>query len=352
MHTQQKIAFTGIGLLGAAVLLAGCGGSSFSKQSFGTYPNTLPYAYGLEPVAAGGAGNAAGNQAFIEGSGLQSADGTKAFITGASAFVATTAVGATLPPNVDPNGTGSLPLGFSTGGSYVDAANQVGLAITPVFSVSPGASVVFRAALANGTSDAGVAPGITGATLTSTDPQLASIPGLTAGLPMTLNAIGGAFSSATYVTGTNQTPAPFTIPAATTTGLHTATVTVSDDAGRVTATTFIFPIVAASNVALFAQNVIADGQTVPAGKTATGTPITGGDTVTIDGAKGVGTYPAGYTPTIADPQGTVVFFVAPGTHTLVDTNVVPTTAKAAAVTTVTTQTIVIPASAAGTTIIQ
>ena len=123
---------------------------------------------------------------------------------------------------------------------------------------------------------------------------------------------------------------------------------MSDNAGRTTATTFIFPVVAAGNVAIFAQHVTADGQT----GTPKATAITPGDTVTIDGGAGLGTYPAGYPPTTADTQGTVIFFVAPGTHTLVDTNVVPATSTTPAVTTVTTQTITIPAAAAGTTIIQ
>ena len=207
--------------------------------------------------------------------------------------------------------------------------------------------MVFRAAIANGVANNAV-PGITGATLTSTDAQLAAVPGLTAGLPMSLDVVGGAFSNATYVTGTGGTAAPFTIPAATTDGIHTVVATVTDAAGRVTSTTFAFPVVTAANVCVFAQNITADGQT----GTPAATAIAAGDTVTIDGASGLGTYPAAYTPTVADPQGTVVFFVAPGTHTLVDTHTVAATATAAATTTTTTQTIVIPGSAAGTTIIQ
>ena len=115
-----------------------------------------------------------------------------------------------------------------------------------------------------------------------------------------------------------------------------------------TSTTFIFPVVTPATVCLFAQNITADGQT----GTPVATPIGAGDTVTIDGAAGTGTYPAGYTATKADPQGTVVFFVAPGTHTLVDTHAVAATATAAATTTTTTQTITIDPKSAGGTIIQ
>ena len=175
---------------------------------------------------------------------------------------------------------------------------------------------------------------------------------------MSLNVVKGAFANATYSTGTNGTDAPFTLPASTSAGLHTVVTTVTDSAARSTATTFIFPVVTASTVCLFAQNVTADGQTVASGKTATITPITPGDAVTIDGAAGSGTYPTGYKANVAVPQGTVVFFLAPGTHTLVDVTPVAavpakgTTPAVPATTTTTTQTIVIPATAAGTTIIQ
>ena len=354
MHKKQTLALTGIGMTGAAVLLAGCGGSSLSTQNLATRPNTLPYIYGLEPIAYYGAANDIGAQAFIEGSGFQAASGGQAFITGDTAFTATTGMGATLPVVADPNTTGTLPTVFSTKGQYVDAQNQIGTAVASVTAIPAGTSVFFRAAIANGIA-ASAASAITGATLTSTDAQLASVPGLTAGLPMSLNPVGGAFSNATYVTGTGGTPAALTIPASTTAGLHTVAATVTDAAGRVTSTTFIFPVVTPATVCLFAQNITADGQTATP---AVITPIGAGDTVTIDGAAGTGTYPAGFTPTKADPQGTVVFFIAPGTHTLVDVHQVAavpamgTTAAVPATTVTTTQTLTIAASAAGTTIIQ
>ena len=354
MHKKQTLTVTGISALGAAAaLLAGCGGNSFSKNSFGSFPNTLPYAYGVEPVALNGLGNNQGNQAAIEGSGIQGVSDSQAYITAASAFTAVTPLGATLPHKVDPAGGVALPVGFSTGGKYIDAGNQIGAAVASVAVVPAGTSIVFRAALANGSSSDNTAPGITSATLTSTDPQFASIAGLTAGIPMSLNVVSGPFSNATYVDGTGGTPLPFTIPASTPSGLYTMAVTVGDTAGRVTSTTFVIPVVAPANVALFAQNVTADGQPAPTkDKPTVITPITAGDTVTIDGAAGTGTYPAAYKPNIADPQGTVVFFVAPGTHILVDTTPVAATKTAAATTAVTTQTIVIPATAAGTTLIQ
>lgn len=351
MHKKQTLTLTGIGMIGAAALLAGCGGSSLSTENLAPRADTLPYIYGLEPIAYYGAANSIGAQAFIEGSGFQAASGGQAFITGDTAFAVLTGGGATLPGVADPNGTKSLPTVFSTGGQYADAQNQIGLKVASVAAVPAGTAVVFRAAIANGIAGRN-SPGITGATLTSTDAELASVAGLTAGLPMSLDVVGGAFSNATYVTGTGGTATPFTIPASTTAGLHTVAATVTDSASRSTSTTFIFPVVTPTTVCLFAQNITADGQTPAAGKTAVATPITAGDTVTIDGAAGTGTYPATYgSPTKPDPQGTVVFFIAPGTHTLVDTHPVAATKTAAATTTVTTQTIIIPATNADGTVV-
>lgn len=320
MHNKQTLTLTGIGMLGAAVLLAGCGGSSFSQSNLANHPNTLPYIYGLEPIAYYGAANVNGVSSVVEGSGFQAASGGQAFITGNTAFTATTPNGATLPGFADPNGTKSLPTAFSTTGQYVDSVNGSGSAVATVTAMPAGTSVIFRAAIANGVS-ANTASPITSATLTSTDAELASIAGLTAGLPMSLNPVGGAFSNATYAVGAAGAATPFTIPASTTAGLHTVAATVTDGAGRVTSTTFIFPVVTPTTVALFLQNfTVAVPATTSAAATTKASPITGGDTVTIDGGSGSGTYPANYAPTIADPQGTVIFFTAPGTHTVTETD--------------------------------
>lgn len=343
MNKKQKfVSVSGIGALGAAtLLLGGCGGNSFQKNTFGNYANALPAVYGIEPAAA--SSNLQNTLSFFETSGLGSADSKTAYITGATDFaVLKNPDKSTLLINVDPNGTGKIPLGFSVAGSYIDAASGAG---APVSAVQTGTSTVFRAALANGIS-ANNAPPISanGVTLSSTDPEW------TLGtLPMIFpnDKLTGPLSNGTYATGTGTTVTPFTLPF-TTSGIHTVIVSVTDDAGRQTATTFGMPVVKQTDVALFAQNVTADGQ-VGAPKA---TAIAAGDTVTIDGGPGLGTYPTGYAATTGDTQGTVVLFVAPGTHKLVDTNVVPATATAAAVTTVTTQTITIPASAAGSTIIQ
>ncbi len=311
MLKNQTRLSAGAGLLGAAaVLLSGCGGSSFSKNTFNNYPNTLPYAYGLEPVAYYGQGNAQGRQASVEGSGLQDATSGQAYITGASAFTIVTAQGASLAGLADPNGTNVLPLGFSPKGLYVDAVNQSGATPATVTSVVAGASVVFRAALANGSSSDNTAPGITGATLTSTDPALAAVPGLTTGLPMTLDVVGGAFSNATYVTGSGGAATPFTLPAGTPTGLHTVTVTVSDSAGRVTATQFEFPVVAAANAAVLAsiKGTVPDGS--PTDSTATVLSATATITAPVAGATD---------QAAIDTQNNVLLFAAPGKQTITAT---------------------------------
>lgn len=339
MHTKQKSSLAGIGVLSAvAVILSGCGGNTFSKNTFANYPDTLPAAYGIEPVIA--STNLQGpTTASLETSGLASADSTTPYLTGALDFAIITNVNsAKIADNIDPNKTGKVPLGFSTGGAFLAGATPAPTAVVT------GTSVVFRAALANGIADNGAsAISATGNTLSSTDPEWSL-----GTLPLTFNVIkNGPLANGTYVTGTGGNAAPFALPFKTS-GIHTAIVTVTDAAGRVTATVFEMPVVTPANVALFAQNIVADGQT----GTPAATPISPGDTVTVDGGAGLGTYPAGYSATTADAQGTVVFFIAPGTHTLVDTSVTPATATAAAVTTVTTQTIVVAPAAAGTTILQ
>jgi hypothetical protein len=370
-RTKHTVGLCVLGMT-ATFLLNGCGGSSFQKGTFGTYQNAVPAVYGLEGTGANG--NLTGNLGgpfFFETSGLGSADGNTAYLTTASDFaIAKNPNNATLLGGVDPNATGKVPLGFSgtigtpgpkgpagtlgTAGEYIDA-NSGGAAAHN--AVLPGTSVVFRAAISNGVSQSTrstIPITYNGVSLSSTDPQW------TLGtLPMTFNYSNvGPLANATYVTGTpvqsgNGTPTPFTLPF-TTTGVHTAVVTVTDDAGQQTATTFAIPVVAPVNVAVLLQNIIPDNADGTAG---TGSlVIAPGDTVTIDGGPGIGVYPAtGYNaatgqpsaPTIADGQGSVILFTTPGTHKVTDA-----TTDAKGNTTTVTQTLTIAASAAGTTIIQ
>jgi len=320
----------GLGVIGAgtALLLNGCGGSSFEKTTYGTYQNALPAAYGIEATAANGnISGPLGGPFFYETSGLSSADGSKAYLTAATDFAALkNPNGATLLSGVDPAATGKVPLGFSgtagtqgSAGDYIDANTAISPAVPS--AVAPGASVVFRAAISNGISSStrsAIPITYNGVSLSSSDPQWTL-----GSLPLTFNYNKtGPFANATYVTGTpvssgQGTLTPFAVPF-TTTGLHTVVLTVSDDAGQQTATTFAIPVVAASDVALLLQNI--DTGTQDAKKNEVFNPISAGDTVTVDGGPGTGVYPAGYKPTTADAQGTVILFVPAGAHSIVYTS--------------------------------
>jgi len=230
MHKRQKLSVAGIGAMGtAALLLSGCGGSSFQKNTFGNYANTLPAAYGIEPTAA--SSNVQASPTFFETSGLGSADSKTAYATAAIDFATLkNPDGSALAINVDPNATGKIPLGFSAGSFYIDSG--AGSAAAVPATVAPiGTSSVFRAALANGVS-ANNAPPIdgNGESLSSADPEW------TLGtLPMTFSSAGaGPLANGTYVTGTGGSAVPFTLPFKTS-GVHSVVVTVTDTAGRQTA---------------------------------------------------------------------------------------------------------------------
>lgn len=302
--------------LGAA-LLSGCGGNSFENTSYGTYQNALPAAYGIEATAANGnISGPVGGPFFYETSGIGSADGKTAYLTEASDFaVLKNPNSAKLLSGTDPNNTGKVPLGFSgnatvagTAGEYIDA-NTVANPAVPV-TVAPGASVVFRAAISNGVSSStrsAVPITYNGVSLSSNDPQWAL-----GTLPMTFNYLTtGPFANATYVTGTpvssgQGTPTPFTLPF-TTTGIHTVILTVSDDAGQQTATTFGIPVVASSDAAVLAGIAATVPAGLPKGTTATVTSATASITNPITGAAAQGT---------ADAQSIVLLFAAPGAQTL------------------------------------
>ncbi len=89
MHNKQTLTLTGIGMLGAAVLLAGCGGSSLSttEPCRPSQHASIHLRPGANRLLRRGERHA-GNQAFIEGSGFQAASGGQAFITGNTAFAA------------------------------------------------------------------------------------------------------------------------------------------------------------------------------------------------------------------------------------------------------------------------
>ena len=88
MHKKQySFAFLGFGAVGAALLLNGCGGSTFSKNTYGTYQNAVPAAYGIEATAANGnISGPLGGPFFYETSGLGSVDGKTAYLASALDF--------------------------------------------------------------------------------------------------------------------------------------------------------------------------------------------------------------------------------------------------------------------------
>ena len=311
--------FVSLGLaaagLAGALLLVGCGGNSFENTSYGTYQNALPAAYGIEATAANG--NISGQfQGFYETSGLGSVDGKTAYLTEASDFaIVKNPNGAILLSGTDPNGTGKVPLGFSgaagtagTAGQYIDA-NTASTPTIPT-AVAPGTSVVFRAAISNGVSSStrsAIPITYNGVSLSSNDPQW------TLGtLPLTFNyQKTGPFANATYVTGTpvqsgSGTPTPFTLPF-TTTGIHTVVLTVSDDAGQQTATTFGIPVVTPSDAAVLAGITA----TIPAGLPKSTTATVTSATAAITNA-----LPSAVAQATADAQNNVLLFAVPGPQTL------------------------------------
>lgn len=300
---------SGLCALGAALLLGGCGGSSFQTKTFGPPTPAGPAAYGLQGTAANPAITAqTGGPFFVEVSGLGSPDGAKVYLTAATDFQVISGAGPL--SDVDPNKTGKVPLGFSTGGQYIDSLTGGDTVATPE-AVAPGTPVVFRASISNGISADGKSIPIKydGVTLSSADPQW------TLGtLPMTFNFTNsGPLANGTYVTGQpvttgNGTPVPFTLPF-TTTGLHSLTVSVTDDNGQQTKTIYTIPVAQPSEVTVFAQN-IDTGTKGQDGKEAFQT-FEAGDKVSISNPV-AGTQ----AEATADQQGTVVLFTTPGAQTL------------------------------------
>ncbi|MDQ2686958.1 MAG: hypothetical protein M3Y28_03740 [Armatimonadota bacterium] len=323
--------------LGAALLLSGCGGvTSFQSKTFGPPTPAGPAAYGLQGTAANPSLTAqTGGPFFVEVSGLGSPDGSKVYLTAASDFKIISGAGPL--SDVDPNKTSKVPIGFSTGGLYIDSLTGGGTFATPE-AVAPGTPVVFRAAISNGISADGKSIPIkyNGVSLSSTDPEWTL-----STLPMTFNFTNnGPLANGTYVTGQpvttgNGTPVPFPLPF-TTTGLHSLTVSVTDDNGQQTQTTYAIPVAQPSDVTVFAQS-IDTGSKDKKGKEVF-QPFEAGDKVALS-APVAGTQG----DAVADQQGTVVLFTTPGARTLTYTSADGSTTY--------TQTLDL-SNAAGTTVIQ
>lgn len=355
-HSFMTLGFRTLGfgaaLAGTALLMSGCGGASVEKSSFGTYQNALPVAYGVEATAANGnISSPLGGPFFYETSGLGSADGSTAYLAAASDFtIVKNPNNATLLSGVDPNGTGKIPFGFSGTigsnpavpgfpGQYIDADT----ATTPIMptAVTPGAAVVFRAAISNGLSASARAPitiNPSGVSLSSQDPEW------TLGvLPLTFNYLkSGPFANATYVTGTpvtsgQGTPTPFNVPF-TTTGIHSVILTVTDDAGQQTATTFAIPVVKTSDAAVLASIQPTIPSDAPTGTTSS-----------VNSATAMITNPvAGVTAqTTADTQDNVLLFAAPGAQTITVTANVTIYDPSGTATSTVTQTATFPITLTG-----
>jgi hypothetical protein len=303
-----------ITLLGAstAAVLSGCGGATVNSGG-GAITNATPTVYGIN------------SDTGSTGSGIEFPQ-TAASASGSTTTTAGGIVGALSSTAIPIEG--AVPLGFPPGAYEADNATA-GQAVP---TSQP--SVVFRALVANGNAGNAVSP-ITGVTLTSPE-----VSGFTQTL--TFGSVGtGPAGSAGYATP------PFTLPF-TTSGVHQFTASVTDQGGKSSATVLGVVVVAPTDVALFVSSFDTGTTTQPPVTTPPTAPtevfntIAAGDTVTIDGGKGDGVYPTGYSINMPDANGNVVLFAAPGTHTVVETD---PTGKI-----INSNTFTLPATAAGTTI--
>ena len=322
-HAIRFLPLSGLGAALAAVL-SGCGGATTGGSAGVATPDSSPVIYGLNAQAAiGGTFNATSGLAYT------GSDGQTGVLTGATAYK--TDAGPGPLPAYQSNFSTGIPLGFPTGGAFL--TGPIGGALP---TASAGA-VVFRAYISTGTKGGNQVDLNTGSVV------LTSSESSTFSQPLTFDGAGigtGPLGQGQYTTATFALP-----PALATTGLHNLHTVVSDVAGQKSETDFAFAEVGPTDVALFLQS-FDTGKPDPKSKTTPPAdifaPITAGDTVTIDGGQGTGTYPTGYAATTADAQGTVVLFTTPGAHTVVETD-----SKGKVVQ---TSTFTLPATAVGTTI--
>ena len=313
---------------GLAAMLSGCGGATTNTSSFVATPDSSPVIYGLGAQAINGIAGV-----YNETSGLaytDSTSGTQIGVLTAATFFKTDNGPGPIPVYLKRfAATGGIPLGFAPAGTYITGASSVAL---PSASAN---AVVFRVYVSPG------AKGGSNTNINTSSLVLTSSEAPTFSQPLTFDLAGigvGPLGEGQYTTGT------FALPAALrTSGVHNLHAVVADTVGQQTETDFGVAVVAPADVCLFLQSLTTNvAATATTAATTATTAISPGDTVTIDGGKGTGIYPANATPTIADAQGTVVLFTQPGTHTLTETT------PAGAV--VQTETFTLAASTAGTTI--
>ncbi len=341
---RAVLPFAGFGI--AAAAFTGCGGATQNGANLSPTQNSGPVIYGV---------NANANRQIEsqETSGLSFTTGTTATngaVIGVTSYVTTHGPGplftyqSAYPNGVLSNGVTSspgVPLGFAAGAAYFNATSTIPVAAVPT---NYAGSLTFGAYASSGiVNNLSVDIIPSSIVLTSSESTTFSQP---------LTFIGAGNIGTGVLAQTQYQSAPFPIPPfMQTTGLHDLRTTIADVDGNSSTTDFAVATVDPASIALFLQSltvivpaVPAVGTTPPKPATLLTTAINPGDTVTIDGGKGTGVYPAGYTPTVADANGTVVLFTTPGTHTLTETD---PTGK----TIVQTEVSTLPASDAGTTLL-
>ncbi len=336
---RAGLPLAGLGIVAAA--LSGCGGATSGGATAIPTPDSGPVLYGINALAARSGSVTAG-----ETSGLSFTPANGALegaIVGAFAYNTVNGAGP-LPSYVAsfPNAggkTAGIPLGFpQSGGSFYYNSSAQAAALPTNFT----GNIIFGVYASQGAKNGNLVD-INPASIVLTSSEA---PTFSAPMIFDPNFGTNGISQSQYKT------APFAVPAfMQTTGLHDLRAAIADTAGQSSTTDFVVATVDPTSVALFLQSinvlvpaVPAVGTTPAKPATVVNTAITPGDLVTIDGGPGTGVYPAGYTPTVADAQGTVVLFVKPGTHTVTESatgNVVQTETFTLATTTAGT-TILVP----------
>lgn len=298
---KSAVAITGTVTI-SALALAGCGGASTSKSTQ-PYIASGPAIYGYQPPVGSAAQTG-------ETSGFGAPNYSLGYVTGAIASDAKPTYGVASQNN------GTIPLGFSPGGQYIDGPvdNLMGAAL------APSQSVIFAVDISNGNNASGNLIPINPSSVVLTNipagsPDLPAIDsGLTFSQPLHFaypltggSSPTGPFSDAAYTTNT------FTLPF-TTTGLHGARVSVADTAGNTSYTDFYALVLAGSDSAVLVQVLgSSDPGVIPP------SPIAGA-TVSISNAlPGVTAYnpPAGEpTESVTDRWGVAIVFAAPGQQTI------------------------------------
>lgn len=338
-HKAVRVALPLAGLGAFAAVLSGCGGASTNNTQIIATPDSGPVIYGVNALALSSGALTTGETSslvFTPAGGAQTVA-----LVGAINYKTTGGAGPlpTYKASFPATGTSDagVPLGFGAGGLYFNSTTAVSAVPTTAGNIVFG---VYVSPPVKNSAPVDINP----SSIVLTSPESPSF-----SLPIVFDPNFGAGAN---VSQTQYKTAPFALPAfMQTTGLHDLKASIADVAGQSSTTDFAVPVVAPTDVALFLQSinvlvpaVAATAATPAKPATVVNTAINPGDTVTIDGGKGIGVYPTGYTGTLADAQGTVVLFTTPGTHTVTETD---PTGK----TVVQNETFTLASTTAGTTIL-